>query len=167
MIALTRSLAIEAFWSKVDRRGPIHPKLKTRCWVWTASTNDHGYGKVNARALTGEHPKRAHRVAWEISTGPIPPGKCVLHHCDNPACVRPLHLFIGTKKDNTDDMMIKRRDRHLRGEAHQFATISDAEIVEIRREVSTGVSMRSIARRRGVSHSTISRFCNLKGRCAA
>jgi hypothetical protein len=76
------------------------------CWEWTASKNDHGYGRMTAGRGVN---LKAHRVAYELHNGPVPDDKCVLHECDNPPCCNPLHLFLGTKKDNTHDMMAKGR----------------------------------------------------------
>jgi hypothetical protein len=85
------------FWEKV---------MKTDgCWLWTASMDRHGYGQFCA----GGRPKKAHRVAWFLTHGAWPTN--ALHRCDTPACVRPDHLFEGTKADNTADMMLKGRHR--------------------------------------------------------
>lgn len=92
----------ERFWSKVRRgRG---------CWCWTGSVGRHGYGqlKLGGRQLL------AHRVAWGLSNED-PGVACVLHRCDNPICVRPDHLFLGTKRDNSDDMISKGRASHPAG----------------------------------------------------
>jgi len=87
------------FWSNVDKSGV--------CWLWTASTR-YGYGrlKVGARRI------QAHRVSWELHHGPIPEGLCVLHNCpggDNPTCVNPAHLWLGTRADNAADRDAKGR----------------------------------------------------------
>ena len=76
------------------------------CWKWTGATNGTGYGSFGFRH--GDD-RLAHRVAYELIYGPIPPGLFVLHRCDNTLCVRPDHLFLGTHQDNIDDMVRKRR----------------------------------------------------------
>ena len=83
--------------------------LRGGCWLWTGSLSDDGYGCTGAR-YTGTT-LRANRVAYELYVGPIPPGKQVLHSCDNRKCVSPEHLFLGTLQDNMDDMWAKGRAR--------------------------------------------------------
>lgn len=78
------------------------------CWLWTASTNHWGYGQLSC---PGRSYLRAHRLSYEMHVGPIPDGLFVCHRCDVPACVRPDHLFLGTPKDNVDDMVAKGRHR--------------------------------------------------------
>ena len=101
----------QRFWIKVK---------KTRnCWLWTGSTVLDGYGVIHDGKNRG-----AHRVSWQIHHGPIPNGMCVLHHCDNPPCVRPEHLFLGTKRDNALDSINK--GRHIR---HWWLTDDDIRTI--------------------------------------
>lgn len=76
------------------------------CWLWTGAKNKQGYGHLKIKGKT----YRAHRVSYELFNGKIPPGFLVMHKCDNPLCVNPNHLKLGTHKDNTQDMMEKGRD---------------------------------------------------------
>jgi hypothetical protein len=101
----TRPLA-ERFWEKVDKNGPTHPVLRTQCWLWTAKRLPRGYGEI---AINGKDRARTHRVSWEMHFGAIPERRWVLHRCDNPSCVRPDHLFLGTHLDNMADMRAKGR----------------------------------------------------------
>lgn len=91
------------FWSHVDKTGD--------CWLWTASVfkDRYGYGKFNAASEKPTRVVYAHRFSWELANGPIPDGLWVLHHCDNPPCVRPDHLFLGTQSANVADMHSKGR----------------------------------------------------------
>lgn len=80
---------------------------ETGCWVWTKALHAKGYGVI----AVGRSSDRAHRVAWKLNKGPIPAGLMVLHRCDNPPCVNPAHLFLGTNSDNMRDAVGKGRHR--------------------------------------------------------
>lgn len=95
----------DLFWAKVNKAG--------ECWNWTACVTELGYGKFGAGTRGWV---RAHRFSWELHNGPIPAGMSVLHRCDNPACVRPDHLFLGSIAENSRDMVAK--GRSSRGAAH-------------------------------------------------
>ena len=115
----------EKFWSKVS------PGDEDACWEWHAYCNDYGYGIVSHRGKE----LRAHRVSWEIHNGPILDGLCVLHECDNPPCVNPNHLFLGTRGVNAADKVRKGRARggSLPGESNPAAKLKVEDVREIKR----------------------------------
>lgn len=94
----------DRFWSKVNKTDT--------CWLWTATKTHGGYGLVKANGRQGV----VHRMAWELTNGPIPSGLLVCHRCDVRNCVRPDHLFLGTAKENTQDMLAKGRRPPFTGE---------------------------------------------------
>lgn len=129
---MARSLAM-----RFHEKWQPHPRRE--CWIWTAATVC-GYGCIGYGA--GKIAK-AHRVSWELHNGPIPGGLCVLHHCDNPLCVNPDHLFLGTRKDNSDDMIAKGRDRKLPqpGESNGMAKLCAADVAFIRSSAEGPVAL--------------------------
>lgn len=140
------------------------PEPNTGCWLWDAATARGGYGafKVDGR-LCG-----AHRVAWEIYVGPINCGLSVLHRCDQPLCVNPSHLFLGTSADNVADRESKgrtsrgarHRERVAWGENNGQAKLSAADVAAIRS--SHELTQASLAREYGVSQQQVSRILNGK-----
>lgn len=103
---------LERFWSKVDQHGEYD------CWPWLAARDRKGYGWFRiASAMRGSH-----RMAWELTHGSIPHGLCVLHHCDNPGCVNPAHLFLGTRADNNADRDAKGRQGAPKGDRNGSRT---------------------------------------------
>jgi len=107
------------------------------CWLWMASKQSKGYGQFRYNGTT----KRAHRVSWELFVGEIPSGLCVLHHCDEPSCVNPAHLFLGTPLDNTRDMIRKGRDKHdppQIGEEHHNSKVTELDVIRMRELYSSG-----------------------------
>jgi hypothetical protein len=160
-----------AFWRRVDRAvGPIPPPHTDLgdlgpCWLWLGPRDRDGYGLTPR--LGGE--ARAHRVSWVLAHGPIPPGRWVLHRCDTPGCVNPAHLFLGTTRENTADMVAKGRqargERHAsrrhpervaRGERVGTAKLTAVQVAAIReRYAAGGVSTRTLAAEYGVSRTLL------------
>lgn len=121
------------------------------CWPWTGHLTN-GYGRVvdaNGRKTM------PHRVAWATENGPIKDGMYVMHRCDNPRCVNPAHLFLGTHAENMADMVVKGRGRSLRGESHPRAKLSDRQ----RQEIATDKRAHpDIAKAYGISVSSVKRL---------
>lgn len=134
----------ERFWEKVDRSGD--------CWLWTANKSGTGYGKIGS-GPPDHKSLLAHRVSWSIANGEVPDGMFVCHRCDNPSCVNPDHLFLGTAMDNMADMVGK--DRHARGERGGNRILTDRQVFEIKDMFIDGVRWDAISRIYGVSRSTI------------
>jgi len=126
----------DRFWSRVTKGSD------TECWIWSAGCEGQGYGCFPCNGRNW----KAHRYAWELKNGPIPRGKCVLHRCDNPPCVNEKHLFLGTKKMNTQDMIAKGRGgwkngtewqsthagKSPKGELNRHAKLTYTDVVAIR-----------------------------------
>lgn len=128
-----RPTAETRFWNKVNKNGPLHPVLKTKCWVWTGATlkcKNGGYGLLTANGRAGF---LAHRYSYTINVGTIPEGLNVCHECDNPSCVRPDHLFVGDNRANAADRDAKGRQVVRHGEEFTHAKLTDEIVRQIRR----------------------------------
>jgi hypothetical protein len=141
------------FWEKVDQLGP------TECWPWKASTNKDGYGQF----WIGYTFVPAHRYAFAYkSKQAIPKGILVCHHCDNPKCCNPNHLFLGTIKDNMEDKIRKGRQGNpmniiiRRGSSHHNAHLSEMDVLEIRRLAKSGTKQIKLSKIYKVSTNQIS-----------
>ena len=149
------------------------------CWLWVGHIQGGGYGTLHIRP----HLHLAHRLSWELNVGPIPEGQNVLHHCDNPPCVRPSHLFLGSHADNVRDMVAKGRnakgernganthperwqrgddhwsrrnpERVTRGSRHGKSKLTEYQVRNIRRLKTEGWTERRLAAEFGVREGTI------------
>ena len=129
---------LSAFWNKVDKT--------SSCWLWTGLTHPFGYGRIGINKVK----YLTHRLSYIIHFGPIPKGMCVCHRCDNPKCVNPQHLFLGSRLDNNLDRTAK--DRTFKGSQVTKSKLLEHQILEIRQSTE---SVKSLAKKYKVSGSTI------------
>jgi hypothetical protein len=134
----------ERFWAKVEKT--------PSCWNWTGSRNKKGYGRFGLSHTKHGEPAivlTAPRVAWTLTNGLIPDGQCVLHKCDNPACVNPEHLWLGTRLDNNRDTIAKGR------QGRPSAKLTIEQVQEIRKRYAQGENQTSLGRQFGVTNITV------------
>jgi len=126
------------------------------CWNWTACKIKAGYGQIN---IDGKM-QLAHRVSYEMYKNKIPEGLHVRHSCDNPSCVNPDHLELGTNQDNVNDRTKRGRHKYgiSKGEKHGLAKLTEADVLEIRQMIQNGVYHKIIAELFDVSPSLICRI---------
>lgn len=137
---------IPRFWSRVRKTDS--------CWLW------EGY-KINGYGVYAD--QLAHRIAWTLGNGPIPYGKIIRHSCNNPACVNPEHLFLGTHGDNNRDTKGANHMRPAFGERHGRAKLTVEKVREIRRLRGEGMLIKDLAEQFGVSPAAICNTFNGKG----
>lgn len=138
-----RQKDIDRFWAKVDVCG------LDDCWEWLASKLRKGYGRFTMGKGVW---LLAHRLSFYLKTGSDPGKKHVCHRCDNPSCVNPRHLFLGTQAENMHDMIKKGRAKHEKGEKASRALLTEREVLKIRHSKET---VRSLAEKYGVSPGAI------------
>ena len=134
----TYEVAIMEFWAKVEKT--------STCWNWTGAITTNGYGRV---WFQRSYP--AHRFSYLLVNEDIPTDKILCHSCDNRACVNPAHLFLGSHKDNSQDMVAK--DRHIRGERSHTAKLTAEDVISIR---NSSLGPTQAGKKWGVSKGTIS-----------
>lgn len=133
----------DRFWEKVDKKGEFE------CSNWTAALGTAGYGhfRLDGRCQT------ASRVSYLLAYGEIPDGLHVCHTCDNPACVNPGHLWLGTNDDNNRDKMDK--GRQAKGEAAGRAVLTESDVIALRDAVRAGATINQAVRKFGFPHCTV------------
>lgn len=152
-VAFIRGDPEKNYWSKVTKT--------KKCWKWRGQTDKDGYAKifVNGKNIG------AHRFSWELHYGKIPKGLEVCHHCDNPPCTNPKHLFLGTKQDNANDS--KQKGRRAFGERSGMAVLTSAQVEQIRKQYQFGshaTGTTGLAKKFGVSQYCIWSIVNNKSR---
>lgn len=144
----------ERFWAQVS------PDADS-CWTWTGKTIRGGYGDFRVSVDGRLRHIIAHRWAWEDAHGPIPSGMLVLHRCDNPPCVNPAHLFLGTQQDNMDDQAAKGRRPAAKGADNKHARLSVEDVAAIRRLVNEErLTLAAVAARFGISRRHVAKLAD-------
>lgn len=129
----------------------VKPAGTMECWEWVGAKCKQGYGQFSLKGRT----QKAHRVSYGLWCHQLPPSSQVLHRCDNPSCVNPGHLFLGTNDDNVADKMEKGRHACPRGQGHALAKLTEPNVLAIRQSEESG---QATAARFGVSTTTISQI---------
>ena len=143
---------------KLELQERFHEKWElneeTGCWIWKASLAGRGYGQIK---IPGQRKQiYAHQLSYLIHYGSIPQGMMVCHTCDNTKCVKPSHLFLGTQKDNMQDM--KNKGRHLNGSKNAKAKLTEAQVRAIHTLNKKGSSQGKLAKIFGVSQGQVFRI---------
>jgi hypothetical protein len=121
------------------------------CWIWNKCIGDRGYGRLMYRGKQ----TTAHRLSWVLNVGPIPADLLVCHHCDNPPCVNPAHLFLGTALDNARDMVSKGRQGRMFGSSNPHSKLTESDVSRIRASAETQTVTAS---RFGIARCTVSQI---------
>lgn len=146
---------VAEFWSRIDKSGGMDG-----CWLWAGSVSVCGYGTFQGFKRSGRFKTRfAHRIAYSLTHGILPPEKHVCHRCDNPPCCNPSHLWLGTQADNMRDCLAKgRKTRPPHPLINQAARLSPAQVLVIRERLVGGSIPTTLAREFGVGSSTVYRI---------
>jgi len=142
--------SVVLFWSHVRKD----------CWCYTATRSHAGHGHLKRHANGHYKHFQAHAYSWIIHFGEIPDGLCVLHKCDNPCCVNPEHLYLGTRRQNNEEA--SRKGRTAKGETHYAAKLSNDTVIEMRRLYSDGHTQKALAQKYGIGQGLVSRVVRRK-----
>lgn len=140
----------------VERFEEKFEKTEGECWMWTASVAGKGYGQMKLPKQRKQ--EYSHRLSYMIYKGEIPEGKYVCHTCDNPRCVNPDHLFIGTNKENLQDM--KAKGRSTFGEKNARAKLTEEQVKQIKSCLDSGMTQTQIAAAFNIHQVHVSRIKN-------
>lgn len=133
----------EEFWNRVNQTDT--------CWLWTGAVRTDGYGHCRYQG----NQVSCHRLAWTLTYGEIPIGLCVLHKCDVRLCINPDHLYLGTKKDNSRDAIVRGRWKPFQGEAHGSSKIDEVAVRLIFGLSKTGLTHEEIGEQVGLKRGMI------------
>jgi hypothetical protein len=143
---------IDRFWKYIEK--------KDGCWIWRGGLNSMGYGQFH---IGNGKMALCHRLSWVVHRGPIDGDLCILHKCDNPKCVNPDHLFIGTMKDNMQDKANKKRNLKNIGEYSCQHKLTDCEATEIRKlykRATRNFNIQSLAKKYNIGQTTVWEILN-------
>ena len=150
------------FWAKVDKNGPTMPHMSTPCWEWTGTKSltvskdrEWRYGRVHIR----NHRCMAHILSQWMAGAVVPAGAVVCHHCDNPSCVNPDHLYAGSFADNARDRERRNRSNRPSGKNHWNYKISEDQKLEIYKLRKSGKKLAEIANLYGITFQHVSAVC--------
>lgn len=153
---LDNETLLRKFWSRVDIGEP------NQCWRWKGGYMVSGYGVLQCGRChaPNSHREYAHRASYRLNVGEIPGGLHILHSCDNPACVNPAHLRVGTPQENARDSA--ERARMPRGTRHHNAKLTEDKVSEIKARLKVGGSIAALSQTYGVSEWAIDDIRNSK-----
>jgi hypothetical protein len=158
------------FWSKVNKDGPVFREDLGPCWIWTGTLDKDGYGFFHLTTVGGAKRKmvRAHRYAYNLEHESIASELFACHHCDNPPCVRPSHIYPGTAKQNSQQSVKSGRfikgdrapysrnpERYPRGSQKIHSKLTEDIVRDVRARAAQGIAINALAREYGVDFNTI------------
>lgn len=150
---MTPPLPTPEQWARLVERRGVRDDSGNGCLIWTGSRTAKGYGNFGI----GQHSYYAHRTSLAMHLGrPLREGAWACHHCDNPPCFEPTHLYEGDRQSNHRDAFERGRLRGARGAAHHRAKLTEADVLEIRRLRALGARIQPLADQYGLANRTIS-----------